>query len=188
MLAFEAEFGEHFTETNNCGLPRVVFICYMPRGIIITASAAKWEFNEKLQYMGVNSKLRAMQRKRFRLASKKTAKEKFTKVKAAYRRWQESDHTMSRELKDERFKAFKHLTRQGGAFHVLKGAGSILKIYHPCIKCRHLYRFRYIGQKPTDNRNRDNKLWAYGNCGEDLCHNLWANNKTSDRKPNTSLC
>jgi len=138
--------------------------------MITTASAAKWEvsFKEKgkkryIRYEGgVNSKLREMHRNRFRLASTETAKEKFAKVKAAYGKWQQGGPTMSRELKDERFKAFKHLRRQGGAFHVLAGAGSILKIYQPCIKCRHLYRFDYIGQKATDDREKD--------CGQTTKH------------------
>ncbi|KIW45341.1 uncharacterized protein PV06_03739 [Exophiala oligosperma] len=59
-------------------------------------------------------------------------------------------HTMSRELKDERFKAFNHPKRQGGAFHALNGVGSILKIHSPCIKCRLMYRSGYIGQKPKN--------------------------------------
>ena len=122
VLAFEAKFGKHFTETNHCGLPKVVFICYVPGGIIITASAAKWKLGKTLQYKEVNWNLREMHRKRFRLKSTETAKEKFAKVKAAYDRWKKGGHTMSRELKDERFKAFRHLRRQGGAFHVLKSA------------------------------------------------------------------
>ncbi|KAK5194638.1 hypothetical protein LTR92_005882 [Exophiala xenobiotica] len=187
VLAFEAKFGEHFTEKTPCGLPKVVFICYVPGGMIITASAAKWVSEKGLQFRGVNSELRKMRSKRFRWAWTETAEEKFTKVKAAHDRWKKGRHTMSRQLKDQRFKAFMHLEIQGGAFRVLNGAGSILKIYEPCIKCRHLYRFRYIGQKAIDNRDED-KLYPYRSCAEDLCHILWADNKASDRKPNTSLC
>lgn len=170
-------------------------MCYVPRGIIITASAATWSlsFEEggkmvRIAYEGVSSKLRRMHSNRFRLRFTESAKEKFTKVKAAYGRWQSGFNTMSYELKGERFKPFKHLRRQGGSFHVLDGAGSILKIYNPCIKCRHLYRFGYIGRKATDNREKDDTLWPYGFCAEDLWHNLWANNRATDRKPETSLC
>ncbi|KIX97568.1 uncharacterized protein Z520_07021 [Fonsecaea multimorphosa CBS 102226] len=192
LLAFEARFGRYFTETNSCGLPKVVFICYKPGGVIVTASAVRWEIplgNTKgLQYKRVNAKLREMRMKRFRSAPTEEEEAKFTQVKAANHRWQQGGQTMSRQLKDERFKPFKHRRRQAGAFHVLGGAGSILKIHNPCIKCRHLFRFKYIGQKATDNRRQRNTLWNYRNCAEDLCHEFCVKKEASDRKPDTSLC
>ncbi|KAK5465260.1 hypothetical protein LTS15_001823 [Exophiala xenobiotica] len=184
VLAFEAKFGKFFTEKHPCGLPRVVFICYVPGGMIATACAAKWKLRNGFKFQGVNSKLREMREKRFQSALTETAEEKFTKVEAA---WKKGHHTISRQLEDERFEAFQHLEIQGGAFQVLNGAGSILKISKPCIKCRHLYHFRYIGQKAIDNRDED-ALYPYRSCAEDLCHILWANNEVSDRKLNTSLC
>ncbi|KIW79447.1 hypothetical protein Z517_06059 [Fonsecaea pedrosoi CBS 271.37] len=199
MLAFEAKFGKHFTETNCCGLPRVVFICFLSDGMIITASAPQWSLSfkvpgqrkSKTQEKGwkkVNEHLKQMRRKRFGSFSKK-ARGKFAKLKAAWRECQgDCTKAMSSVLKRQHFRAFNHQGEQGGAFHVLKGAGSILKIYEPCIKCRHLYRFQYIGKKAIDDLHKDQILWAYNNCAEDLCHDLLVNDKASNRKSDESLC
>ncbi|OAP54271.1 hypothetical protein AYL99_11372 [Fonsecaea erecta] len=156
VLAFEARFGQYFTETNSCGLPRVVFICYMPGGMIATACAAKWDLaigepGKIFRYRGVNSKLNRMRRRRFQFASTKTAEKKFTEVKEAYQKGDGDDQSMSLVLEDKGFEPFLHQSIQGGAFRVLDGAGSILKIHTPCSKCRHLYHFEYLGQQATCN-------------------------------------
>ncbi|OAL37958.1 hypothetical protein AYO20_02791 [Fonsecaea nubica] len=199
MLAFEAKFGKHFTETNCCGLPRVVFICFLSDGMIITASAPQWSLSFKVPgqrrskteekgWKKVNEHLKQMRRKRFGLFSKK-ARGEFAILRAAWRKWKKDRRrAMSCELEHQHFTAFNHQGAQGGAFHVLKGAGSILKIYEPCIKCRHLYWFQYIGKKAIDDRHKDKRLWPHNSCAEDLCHDLLVNNKASNRNPGESLC
>ncbi|OQV11331.1 hypothetical protein CLAIMM_15184 [Cladophialophora immunda] len=198
VLAFEARFGKYFTQANHCGLPSVVFICFAPHGIIITATAARWQLSlennettpnkREVEFDGVKVNMRRMRNKRFQFSL--TEKPKQWKLfEKAHDKWRKpkNDHTMSYELQKQHFEGFDHLTAHGGAFHVLAGAGSILEIYAPCIKCRYLHRFAYIGPKPIDNRLTEGRCY-YGNCAEDLCHELLLKNKALDRQPNTSLC
>lgn len=210
-MAFEARFGKYFTENKNCGLPRVVFICYVSSGIIVTASAVKWQLsfkkvmeremkkkdkkeeeeekneneNENTDRKGfdrVNERLIQWRKTRFPSGSTQTAKELSKKVFGASTAKKQGIGCV---LKEQNVKAFDHSNIQGGAFHVLQGAGSILKIHRPCNKCRRMYNFAYIGPKGSV---QDGRIFQYGSCAEDLCHVLLENDKASDREPDTSLC